>query len=82
MASISPNLNTYGALKVFEYVQGQPNPSFLNESKYYWLDHPNIIKFYAIENKKINIHQGKQREVSYILMEYSPYSDFVDFVGD
>jgi len=65
------------AIKVFPYKKGTLCTSYLNEQRFSWLNHPNIINVFQARDK-CSI-EGLEH-CSYILMEYSPYGDFHDLL--
>lgn len=73
---VSINSKNY-ALKVFPYNKDNICPHYRNESRFGHLRHPNIITFHDTQDLKAS----KFGKASYILMEYAPYSDFLDLIN-
>mgnify|MGYP002623691664 CR=1 FL=1 len=68
------------AMKVFPNRGDSPHPGFINESRFTFLNHPNIIKIHkSVASKKI-FTNGTEKMASYLLMEYASNGDFVDII--
>ena len=68
------------ALKVFENDAEDCELFFNNESRFSFLQHPNIIKiFRVLPNMSLN-SKDEVRDVPAILMEYAPYETFYEFL--
>lgn len=75
-----PETNNQYALKLFPYENQNVNRAFLNESRFTFLDHPNIISFRkAHKAQKVN-HKETKSLASYIIMDYAPNGDFTRLV--
>jgi len=81
------DIGRHSAMKIFPYSNGKINDSYLNESRFSSLVHPNIISCYKCEPLQKTKKNGKSFYSSYILMELAK-NDFgnllnlVDFSSD
>mmetsp|Transcript_6135 Transcript_6135/g.5491 ORF Transcript_6135/g.5491 Transcript_6135/m.5491 type:complete len:141 (+) Transcript_6135:110-532(+) len=48
---------------------------YLNEKRFFYFNHPNIINYVFYEDDKLFIEGDRVREASIIYMEYAPYGD-------
>ena len=71
---------THYALKAFELEEDEPHPRFQNETRFTFLDHPNIIQIYHTEEKTCINSLNGSAQVSCILTEYAPNGDFNGFL--
>mmetsp|Transcript_40976 Transcript_40976/g.36320 ORF Transcript_40976/g.36320 Transcript_40976/m.36320 type:complete len:274 (+) Transcript_40976:289-1110(+) len=63
-------------MKVFPYDEDRCiSMSFLNELKFSSLSHPNVLNVIEARSKKSSRLKGKVVDISYMLLEYSPYGD-------
>ena len=76
----SSSSGAHFAMKVFPYLNGGPNPRFLNEIRFSRLSHSNIVSTVDHQEEEGTFGKDQMTQVSYILMEYAPYGDFFDFV--
>jgi len=76
----SPNHNRHCALKIFPYKDENINVSFVNESRFHSLSHPNIISMLACNEKQKSSCGNKKFLASCILMEYAPFGDFAEIL--
>mmetsp|Transcript_82565 Transcript_82565/g.114670 ORF Transcript_82565/g.114670 Transcript_82565/m.114670 type:complete len:159 (-) Transcript_82565:746-1222(-) len=67
------------ALKVFPYVDGQPNIAYINEVRFMDLKHPNIVNIVDANPKQKVKQDGQLAYASYLLMEYAPYGDLATY---
>jgi serine/threonine protein kinase len=65
------------ALKIFPYMNGQINPSFLREFHLSSLSHPNIIALTEARSLK---DLKDDQQISYLLMEVAPYGDISKYI--
>lgn len=70
------------ALKIYPFgPDNQPSISYQNESRFAGVCHPNLISFHrTFDQQKMALSQGKQSNVSLVLMEYAPFGDFSDIL--
>lgn len=68
------------AMKVFAFCGNKPHNYFLNESRFCFLNHPNVVRTHYVENERETMSKGCPKKVSYTIMEYAPNGDFFDFV--
>ncbi len=68
------------AVKIFPFKNGQRNKRFLFESRFDWLDHPNVIKFVSQKNEETSF-DGTKQKISYIMMELAPYGNFAELIS-
>jgi len=68
------------AMKVFAFVDNKPHVYFQNESRFAFVNHPNVIRTHHIEHERETLSKGSSKNVSYTVMEFAPYGDFFDFV--
>lgn len=68
------------AMKVFSFSDNKPHTYFENESRFAFVNHPNIIRTHHVEPERDTISKGHTKKVSYTIMEYAPNGDFFDFV--
>jgi serine/threonine protein kinase len=73
------NKKTY-AMKVFGFNGDKPHAYFQNESRFSFVNHPNIIRTHHVEEERETLSKGCSKKVSYTIMEYAPHGDFFDFV--
>jgi 5'-AMP-activated protein kinase catalytic alpha subunit len=76
----APKYQQHYAMKVFQYCNKQIHKNYVNESRFSWVSHPNIISMLEVQPKRVDYTKGCYNEVSYIIMELAPYGDFSDFV--
>ena len=76
----SPDHNKLCALKLFPYREDKINISYLNESRYQYLSHPNVVPIIATTDKQISSCNNKKFKASCILMEFAPYGDFATLI--
>mmetsp|Transcript_139118 Transcript_139118/g.196947 ORF Transcript_139118/g.196947 Transcript_139118/m.196947 type:complete len:210 (-) Transcript_139118:451-1080(-) len=70
------------AMKVFPHdEEGNIAMSFLSELRFSSLSHPNIVNVFEARSEKVCKIRGKAEKVSYILMEFAPYGDFVSHLS-
>mmetsp|Transcript_15543 Transcript_15543/g.13280 ORF Transcript_15543/g.13280 Transcript_15543/m.13280 type:complete len:288 (-) Transcript_15543:319-1182(-) len=60
-------------MKVFPYREGRPDKAYLNETRFTWLNHPNIINIVDFKDKRDTFHEGQLITSSSLLMEMAPY---------
>jgi Serine/threonine protein kinase len=63
------------AMKLYPYVENEVNPSFVNESRFLFLSHKNIVSIIRAQPKQKSSHKEKMFDSSYIIMEAAPYGD-------
>jgi len=68
------------AMKVFPYANNKPHAYFENESRFSFVNHPNVIRTHHVENERETISKGVSKKVSYTIMEFAPNGDFFDFI--
>jgi len=69
------------ALKIFQQEKFEDQACFLNEVRFMSLDHPNITKIvFSEQNKTLTDKKGKSVPISYILTEFAPRGDFLNFL--
>jgi serine/threonine protein kinase len=68
------------AMKVFPFAGTKQHAYFQNESRFAFLNHPNIIRTHHVEQERDTLSKGTLRKVSFNIMEYAPNGDFFDFV--
>jgi len=68
------------ALKVFPHNNERPCLSYLNESQFSSLSHPNIVKMLECVDKQKSCLNTRKFNSSCILMEYATFGDFSDLV--
>jgi len=67
-------------MKIFRYTEQSIDSHFTNESRFFWINHPNIISIYDVQSQRIDITGGCEDKVSYIIMELAPFGDFADLM--
>jgi len=70
------------ALKLFPLQDKKSKKCFKNELRFASLSHPNIVKIVHSEKHRIFKHKDTSAPAAFILTEYAPYGDFLDFVMD
>jgi len=68
------------AMKVFPYASNKPHAYFQNESRFSFVNHPNVIRTHHVEHERETISKGTSKKVSYTIMEFAPNGDFFDFI--
>ena len=68
------------AMKVFPYANNKPHAYFQNESRFSFVNHPNVIRTHHVEHERETISKGCSKKVSYTIMEFAPNGDFFDFI--
>jgi len=68
------------AMKVFGFAGNKPHAYFQNESRFSFVNHPNVIRTHHVENERETLSKGATQKVSYTIMEFAPNGDFFDFV--
>jgi serine/threonine protein kinase len=68
------------AMKVFPYANNKQHAYFQNESRFSFVNHPNVIKTHHVEQERETISKGCSKKVSYTIMEFAPNGDFFDFI--
>jgi len=68
------------ALKIFPYQAGKISSFYLNEIRFSKLLHPNIVSMFYHDDKRETIQNGYPIKISYILMEFAPFGDFLDLI--
>ena len=76
----SPIRNQSFALKFFPFENKKPHQFYLNEARFSFLNHPNVIKILHSENETSVASGGSDKQVSCILSEYAPHGDLFQFV--
>jgi hypothetical protein len=77
---LSPDLNKKCALKVYPYEKEAPSPSYINELRFHFLSHENIIGMHAHNHKQKTSSGDKKFSSSCILLELAPFGDFTDLI--
>jgi len=75
-----PSTNQHYALKVYSFLKKQAHPYFVNEARFSFLNHPNVIKIILAQEKVGVSTSDPEKNSSCLLMEYAPNGDFFDFV--
>jgi len=75
----APRAGKYLALKAFPFQGDGMNESYLNESRFINLNHPNIIKFFDAVDQQEVPNQPNTTYFSYLLMELA-ICDFADLL--
>jgi len=71
------------AMKIFQQEKFEDQVCFQNEVRFISLDHPNITKIvYSERNKTLKDKNGKSVPISYILSEFAPRGDFINFLEE
>jgi len=70
------------ALKVFPFVDGKVSQFYHNEATFSTFMHPNIIAIHQAVNEKNSLKNGKNQKISYLVMEYAPYGDFLQLLSN
>jgi len=65
-------------MKVYPYDKQEINKAYLHESRFSWINHPNIISI--VDSQPQVVDSNTTRKVSYILMEYCPNRDLAELV--
>jgi serine/threonine protein kinase len=68
------------AMKVFGFAGNKPHTYFQNESRFSFVNHPNVIRTHHVEQEREILSKGCNQKVSYTIMEFAPHGDFFDFV--
>lgn len=76
----SPQSSEKFALKLFHYAEDKPQTAFLNESRFTFLNHENVIEIKKVEKHQKTIHRNKNYISSYLVMEYAPYGNFAGLI--
>jgi serine/threonine protein kinase len=76
----SPKYSEKYAMKIFPYNNKEICKSYLNESRFSWLSHPNIISIIDVQPQRIDCTKGIYMHVSYLVMELAPFGDLADLV--
>lgn len=66
------------ALKVYPYLNGAISGSYVNESRFEFLSHENVIGFVHLNPSKSAMINSKKSTASTILMEYAPHGDLYE----
>jgi len=64
------------AMKLFPYEDDQISYTYLIESRFRSLSHPNIVNIVHTQDKKPSIHQGRKFNASLIIMEVASFGSF------
>jgi serine/threonine protein kinase len=73
---INPQKGQHYAMKLYPYEENAINPGYINECRFTFLSHPNVISIVKTQSKQKSVHKGKSFDSSYIIMEAAPYGDF------
>lgn len=76
----SQQSSQYYAMKVFPFAGTKPHVYFQNESRFSFINHPNVIRTHHIEPERETITQSGSKMVSYTVMEFAPYGDLFDLM--
>lgn len=68
------------ALKLFPSKDKNSQKCFKNEVRFAILDHPNIVKIVHSEKERIFKQQNAASVAAFIMTEFAPYGDLLDFV--
>jgi len=68
------------AMKVMPYYEGKISEHYINEVRFAYLKHPNIVSVVYYEPEKDFSFLDLPNKCSYILMELAPYGDFFDLI--
>jgi len=78
---VNSNVNKQNyAMKVFGFAGEKPHTYFQNESRFCFVNHPNVIRTHHVEHERETISKGCSKKVSYTVMEYAPNGDFFDLI--
>lgn len=64
-------------MKVFQWENGAQSPSYRKEVRFGVMNHPNIISISYFQDKERFTYNHQHTTVSYALMEYAKYGDFL-----
>ena len=71
------------AMKAFPFSSSNKSHAcFRNESRFSFVDYPNIIKTHHVESERETITKGVTKKVSYTIMEFASHEDFHSFTLD
>ena len=77
--TFSKSLTKFFAAKVFPYEKKKPSPSFMSETRFSELSHPNVISMIDTNSSNSYFLEESQNS-SYILLELAPYGNFSDLI--
>jgi len=68
------------AMKVFPFDGEQPHLYYKNESRFACLQHPHVIRNLYSESERKAACDGKEKKISYTIMEFAEHGDFYNFL--